>query len=141
MWLKMKKKTMECSWLKAIKESAKDSPDITFRGKITLRLRPSDADAIKLLEEFGDTAIIEFREIIVDALCYLRTKSIPELGLSEQYKKGIELVRRYTKKEQSEVKEILLDALFYLHMIQSLRFDDRDEKLEGVIKDKNKEGN
>jgi len=115
--------------LNVIKESAKDSPEITFRGKITLRLRPSDADAIKLLEEFGDTTIGEFRESIVDALCYLQTKSISELGLSEQYKRGVELVERYTKKEQGEVKEILLDALFYLHMIQSLRFD-KDENKE-----------
>lgn len=58
-------------WWSAIKKCAPDSLTVVMRGKLRIRTRPADKEALELLERFKDKSVGEVSKILDDAQFWL----------------------------------------------------------------------
>ena len=66
-----KEEKFEGTWRDGIKKCAPDSLILTMHGKLRIRTRPSDKEALELLESFEDKTFGEVKKILDDAQFWL----------------------------------------------------------------------
>ena len=77
------------TWREGIKKCAPDGLTMIMRGKIKIKTRPSDEEALELLEGYKDKTFDEVRKILDDArfwLQFIQNLSFDEEGKDEEAK-------------------------------------------------------
>ena len=59
------------SWREGIKELAPKSGTLIMRGKVTIKTRPTNLDAMELIEQYKDKTFDEVEKILDDARFWL----------------------------------------------------------------------
>lgn len=74
-------------WWAAIKKAAPDSLTVIMHGKLRIRTRPRDKEALALLEKYKDKSFGEVREILDDAQFWLHMIQILSFEKEKEAKK------------------------------------------------------
>jgi len=80
----IKEQKLVGGWIDGIKKCAPDGLTVIMRGEIKIKARPSDKEALELLEKYKDKTFGEVEKIFNDAQFWLRM--IQKLSFEEKSK-------------------------------------------------------